>query len=139
MSRPAVQKQKLQQPPAEVTEPKKVKRSEILRAKEEYNGHEMFFEVKDLDQAKEWLWQEWDAIDDDDVNKEPVDFYIEQCVIGTEDRAIVYRLDQEEVLLHKNRTTLEKLQVKAPALTDEAVTQLLKYLANEEATLVIDC
>jgi hypothetical protein len=132
------------EPPTIITmkDTKKVKRDTFLRAKEEHGGTEMFFQMKDLEKAKEWLHEKFkEAQDDSNHGCEPNDYYIEECAMGfrSTDFKILYRLDRCDILERKNRETLNDLQQCCPSLTDEALEQLVHYIShNQEAALFID-
>ena len=113
---------------------KKQKQSELLRAKEDSKGDETFFEPHQLEEAKQWLMEKWvenGADEDDDCA-----YYIERC--STEKVEHVYQLDKDDFTLHKNTETLAALQEAVPALTDEAVKELLAHLSHLRASITVD-
>lgn len=141
MSSPVIQKQKPQQQPTEAKQPKKVKRSEFLRAYEVDNGTQRFFELYEEEQAKAWLFEMWEDNKGSQGDRlVPEDYYIEKCSTETNDEATkIWSLSDEYIVGRNNERVMTELQAGAigPIISADEIQAVLIYLSSNDLELII--
>jgi hypothetical protein len=133
MSRPAVQKQKLQQQTTTtvVPEPKKVKRSCMLKAVNKWTNTEKFFELDELEQAKQWIL---DQCIQNKMTYSPSYYYVDRVSTDGSEPYKMYDLNNDRIIWMNNERAMKKIQegVKDFEITDHGVQKILEYLETNK-------
>ena len=92
------------------------------------------FDIKEIEQAKQWLFNYWKKHDLDFCNSHKR-FYITKCTSDNTDGYVIYELTDFEIHRFINKAAFEKIQQESPALTNEAVEQIIDYLVKHKTNI----
>jgi hypothetical protein len=145
MSKPAATVQKQKKPTTiatiEVPEPKRVKQQTwILRAVNDNNDKQRFFEVDELEQAKQWLLDQYI----NDNASYPHNYFIERCTTDDSEPYKMFTLSRNGVIWMNNERTMKQLQSSIAndnsviGISDISLQRILEYLEKNKLKLKIE-
>lgn len=143
MSRPAVQKQKLQQQTTTTVapEPKKVKRSMMLKAHNSWKNNEKFFELDELEQAKQWII---DQCIEDKMESSPGYYFVYRIATDGSEPYVMFTLTEKAIVFMNNERTMKQLQSAIAGdnsvigISDITLQKILEYLETNKLKLKLE-
>ena len=134
MSTPAIKQKK---PSAE--EPnKKAKRTEMIRAFDGYYMKQEFFEVDDLEEAKQWLLDQYNtrAQYSESIGITSPSRYCIERYIARNASQLIFKLTDTWVIWMNNERAVKLFQKQVPdELTDKGVQKILQFIEKSKQKL----